>query len=463
MKIAFHGAAGEVTGSCYLVEVNGSRLLLECGLIQGGAKDEQRNRDDFPFDLSTIDAVLLSHAHIDHSGRVPVLIKRGYRGLVYTHRASVDLCRVMLRDAGFLSEKDAEWENRKRERKGLPLVQPLYTKEDADMAMEHFKPLEYGQDYELLPGIRVRLQDAGHILGSAIVELWLEEHNVTRKVVFTGDLGHAGAPILRDPVRVREADLVIMESTYGDRLHRNWGETISELGQVFADAESAKGNILIPAFAVGRSQELLYLFEKNYSKWGLERWQIFLDSPMAIRATEIYRRYTSLYDEEARSRWKTDKTDTIFQKMYFSHTSEESMRINSIKSGALIIAGSGMCTGGRIRHHLKHNMWREGSHIVVVGFQARGTPGRALVDGARYLRLWGEAIRVNAQVHTIGGLSAHADQAGLGAWYGAFQNKPRVMLVHGEDIALNGLKAYLHREYNAQVSIAQLGQKLPLD
>lgn len=462
MNITFYGAAGEVTGSCYLVEVRGARLLLECGLIQGSAKDEQRNRADFPFDIGTIDAVLLSHAHIDHSGRVPLLVKKGYRGPVYTHRASMDLCRVMLRDAGFLNEKDAEWENRKRERKNMPLVEPLYTKEDADTAMTRFEPIDYGQEYTLLPGIRVRLQDAGHILGSAIVELWLEENGVTRKVAFSGDLGHTGAPILRDPVRVAEADLVIMESTYGDRLHRGWRETFAELGEVFAEAKSAKGNILIPSFAVGRSQELLYLFEKYYADWGLDRWQIFLDSPMAIRATEIYRNYASLYDAEARAQWQTDKASSIFHKLILSHTSEESMRINTITSGAIIVAGSGMCTGGRIRHHLKHNMWRKGSHIVIVGFQARGTPGRALVDGAGHLRLWGEAIRVNAQIHTIGGLSAHADQDGLSAWYGGFKNSPQVILVHGEDSALSGLEQRLRQEFNAPVSIAQHGQQLAL-
>ena len=462
MNITFFGAAGEVTGSCYLIEVNGSRLLLECGLIQGSAKDEERNRAPFPFDVNSIDAVVLSHAHIDHSGRVPVLVNAGFNGPVYTHRASLDLCRVMLQDAGFLHEKDAEWENRKRERKGLSPVQPLYTRDDASAAMSRFRPLEYDREQGILPGIRVRLRDAGHILGSAIVSLWLEENGTTRKVVFSGDLGHSGAPILRDPEPVKQADLVVLESTYGDRLHRGWQETFAELGDVFAEAEHAQGNILIPAFAVGRSQEILYLFEKYYRDWGLDRWQIFLDSPMAIRATEIYRSHTTLYDAEAAAQWRGDNTSSIFHKLVLSRTSLQSMRINSIKSGAIIIAGSGMCTGGRIRHHLKHNVWRTGSHIVIVGFQAQGTPGRALVDGARKLRLWGETIRVNAQVHTVGGLSAHADQAELSAWYGGFDNTPQVVLVHGENDALAGLEQRLRQDHNAPVQIAQAGQTLTL-
>jgi len=462
LRLTFHGATGEVTGSCYLLEVNGSRILLECGLIQGRREDEQRNHAPFPFDAESIDAMVLSHAHIDHSGRIPALINSGFRGPVYTHRASRDLCRIMLRDAGFLNEKDAEWENRKRERKGLPPVQPLFTKEDADNAMHSFRPLDYDKKYAILPGFEVRLRDAGHILGSAIVEVWLEEQGSKRKLVFSGDLGHKDAPILRDPTPVEQADLLILESTYGDRLHRGWQETFYELGEVFTEAEQDQGNILIPAFAVGRTQELLYLFEKYYRDWRLDRWQIFLDSPMAIRTTEIYRKYPTLYDIETKVLWQVDKPSSIFHKLILARTSLQSMRINTIKSGAIVIAGSGMCTGGRIRHHLKHNVWRQGSHVVMVGFQAQGTPGRALVDGARKLRLWGETIRVNAKIHTIGGLSAHADQAGLSNWYGCFKDAPKVYLVHGEETGLTGLEERLRQDHNAPVHIAQRDHSVEL-
>ncbi len=283
MHIEFHGAAGEVTGSCHLVVVNGKRILLDCGMFQGRIKDEARNREPFPFDASSIDAVILSHSHIDHSGRIPLLVKSGFSGTVYTHRASRDLCRIMFKDAAGLSERDAKWENRKRERKHLPLVEALYTVADAQNAMAQLKGLQYGVKKRILPGVTMRLSDAGHILGSSIVELWLTENGVRRKLVFSGDLGHNGAPILRDVSRIEEADLVLMESTYGDRLHRTLEQTKQEIFAVQEEASRARGNILIPAFAVGRSQELLFLFGKYYKEWNLRRWHIFLDSPWRFR------------------------------------------------------------------------------------------------------------------------------------------------------------------------------------
>lgn len=462
LSVQFFGAAGEVTGSCHLLTVGDQRVLLDCGLIQGGRKDEARNREPFPFSPGSIDAVVLSHAHIDHSGRLPLLVKSGFRGPIYTHRACRDLCRVMLKDAGFLSEKDAEWENRKRERKGLEPVEPLFTVEDAKIAMRQFKGLVYTEKQQILPGVSLRLADAGHILGSSIVELWLDDGAEARKLVFSGDLGRSGMPVLEDPAVIQQADRVIMESTYGDRLHRSWEDTYREIHTVLNDATGAKGNILIPAFAVGRTQEILYLFAKYYQEWKLDRWLIFLDSPMAIEATRVFTENADLFDEDAAELWRQNNNNPLLPNLQISRTPNQSMAINRIRKGAIIIAGSGMCTGGRIKHHLKHNIWRKDCQLVISGFQARGTPGRALVDGARHIRLWGEEIRVQAKVHTIGGLSAHADQPALKNWYANFKERPPVSLVHGEERAIEGLSDCLREQLSAPVHIARKGELLDL-
>lgn len=462
MHIEFHGAAGEVTGSCHLIETNGMRVLLDCGLVQGRYEDEARNHDPFPFDPASIDAVILSHAHIDHSGRIPLLVKLGFSGPVYTHRASRDLCRIMLKDSAYLSERDAEWENRKRERKHLPLIEALYTVDDAQTAMTQFKGIQYGIKKRIAPGVVIRLSDAGHILGSSIVELWLEERGVRRKVVFSGDLGHNGAPILRDVTAIGEADLVLMESTYGDRLHRSLAETERELFDIQSTAQRARGNILIPAFAVGRSQELLFLLGKHYEAWDLDRWEIFLDSPMAIQATEVYARHSELYDVEAADLWRQHRAHSLLPNLHFTRTAKQSMALNRIRSGAIIIAGSGMCNGGRIKHHFKHNIWRKDCHIIISGFQASDTLGRQLVDGARRIRLWGETVNVAAKVHTVGGLSAHADQDGLIAWYRNYRDRPPLILVHGEAASAESLSQRLRDEFGAPVRIAQKRESIDL-
>ena len=462
MDISFHGATGEVTGSCLLVTVGGKQLLLDCGLIQGSAAEEARNRRAFPFNPQAIDTVVLSHAHLDHSGRLPLLVKGGFRGPIYTHRATRDLSRIMLLDAAALAERDAVIETRKRQRQARTAVEPLYTRAEAEAAVRQFRALDYDSEQDILPGVRLRLRDAGHILGSAIVELWLTEGTTTRKLVFSGDLGHRGAPILRNPATVREADLVILESTYGDRNHRSWNATWQELGEVFRAATHHAGNILIPAFAIGRTQELLYVFKQHWREWGLDRWTVFLDSPMAIAATEVYAHHANLFNDKDKDRRRRDGDLFALPNLHFSRTSSQSMAINRIQSGAVIIAGSGMCNGGRIRHHLKHNVWREQCHVIFTGFQARGTLGRQLVDGAPRVRLWGESVRVAAQLHTIGGLSAHADQEGLLAWYRGFgQPLPPVALVHGEPIAIDSLAARL-QSLRAPVIVPTPGERLDL-
>lgn len=443
MRMTFLGAAREVTGSSHLVEVGGRRVLLDCGLVQGGHDEDERNRAPFPFDPASLDAVVLSHAHIDHSGRLPLLIARGYKGPVYTQHASADLARIMLRDSAFLQEKEAEWDNRKRARKGLDPVTPLYTMREARRALQRFRGIDYEAPVEIVPGVTLTLRDAGHILGSSIVELHLRERGAARTLVFSGDLGHAGAPILHSPTRVREADVVVMEGTYGERLHRSREETLRELHEILREARADHGNVLIPAFAVGRSQDLLYLFARHFREWDMDAWSVFLDSPLAIEATEIYARHRELYDAEARHLWAHRAADALVPNLHLTRTTLQSMRLNRLRSGAIIMAGSGMCTGGRIKHHLKNNVWREECHVVIVGFQARGTLGRALVDGAHQITLWGETMRVAAHVHTIGGLSAHADQQGLLDWHAGFEGRPRTCLVHGEPEALDVLQSKL--------------------
>jgi metallo-beta-lactamase family protein len=459
MDIQFLGATGRVTGSCYLIRASGSNILLECGLVQGGDDARDENREPLPIAADSIDAVVLSHAHIDHSGRLPLLMKLGFDGPIYTHQASRALCAIMLRDSGYLHEKDAEWENRKRRRQGLPLVDPLYTLADGEAVMDQFRGLRYGETREIVPGISVRLRNAGLILGSAIVELSIRENGKTCKLVFSGDLGFVDAPVMPDPEIVDEADLVMLESTYGDRLHRSPQDTLDELRMVFATGERAGGNIIIPAFAVGRTQDLLYLMEKHFDEWGLGQYEIFLDSPMAIEATTVYSQFRNLFDTEL---FRPGRPELRLRNLTMSRTSEDSIALNKRESGTIIIAGSGMCTGGRVLHHLRHNLWKSNCQVVIVGFQAYGTLGRRLVEGAEHVRIYGEDIRVNANVHTVGGLSAHADQAGLIAWYRHFRDSPPVYLVHGEPDSQAALAKKLEQETGCRPSIAKHQERVDL-
>jgi len=459
VDIQFLGAIGRVTGSCYLIRIRGKQVLLECGLIQGSEEDHELNRKPFPFEVAGIDAVVLSHAHIDHSGRLPLLMKQGYSGPIYTHHASRALCTIMLRDSGYLHEKDAEWANRKRRRKGLPLLEPLYTLEDGEAVMDQFRGIGYDKRTEIVPGLTVRLRNAGHILGSAIVELWLEDDGKVCKIVFSGDLGHVGSPVMPDPEVIDEADLVMLESTYGDRLHRTVESTLEELHDVFAEEPSSRGNIIIPAFAVGRTQDLIYLMAEHYDEWSIGDYRVFLDSPMAIEATTAYSQFRNLFDTEL---FRPGTSDTRLRNLTMSRTSEDSMALNEIESGAIIIAGSGMCTGGRVLHHLRHHLWKPDCRVVIVGYQAYGTLGRRLVDGDKEVKIFGEEIRVNARIHTVGGLSAHADQAGLVGWYRHFSDAPPVCLVHGEPDAQKVLADVIERETNRRPKIPTLGERLDL-
>jgi metallo-beta-lactamase family protein len=453
MELKFLGAARSVTGSCHLLRIGDRTVLLDCGQIQGSHLDEQLNR--VPLPVGRVDAVVLSHAHIDHSGRLPLLRTQGFTGPIFTHRATAELCAIMLRDAAYLHEKDAEWENKKRRRKGLATVAPLYTRDDVRSVMGQFVGLDYDERREIVPGVQVTLRNAGHILGAAIVEFELRENDQEFRLVFSGDLGYDAAPLMQPPATIEHADLVVMESTYGNRNHRPFAATLEELRSIFVSAEDGGGNILIPAFAVGRTQDLLYLLSKHYDDFGLDRWSVYLDSPMAIETTQLYWRHADLQRAPLlRGDGKLAVTA--------AESTEDSMRINAIESGAIVIAGSGMCSGGRILHHLKHNLWRPECHVVMVGFQAEGTLGRRLVDGAEHVRLWGETIKVAAKIHTVGGLSAHADQAGLLAWYGAFAARPPVCLVHGEPGAQHALAAALRSAYGVDVRIPSRGDGVEL-
>ncbi len=432
MELQFYGATERVTGSCHILRVKGYMVLVDCGLIQGSPEDEALNKEPFPFDPASIDAVILTHGHIDHSGRLPYLIKHGYRGAVYTQQATVDLCRILLLDSASLAERDAEFRRKHPLTRRDQHAEPLYTREDALRALNTFTGLPYHEKQEILPGITIRFSDAGHILGSALVEVWMKEDVVTRKLVFSGDVGQYGSPILNDPETIAQADAVIVESTYGDRLHRELELTLAEIGGIIRSASTGHGNIIIPAFSIGRSQELLYLFGQYYEEWGLDRWQVYLDSPMAIEASRIYWDYDELYDKEAVAFRYDRKIMPRLKNLHFTPTVEQSQAINAIKSGAIIIAGSGMCNGGRILHHLKHHIQRPECSLIMTGFQAEGTLGRSLVNGDREVVIQGRSYPVKATVHTIGGLSAHGDQKDLLRWISGFENKPEVFVVHGD-------------------------------
>ena len=456
MRITFNGAAGgEVTGSCHVLEACGKRILLDCGMLQGSREAEARNLEPFAFDPATIDALVLSHAHIDHIGRVPLLVKRGFTGPIFAQAATCDLLPIMLLDAASLAEHAAEFANRDRAA-GAPEIQPLYTRDDVAAAQKLLHPLPYEVASEILSGVTLRLHDAGHILGSSILELRANE-SAPRTLIFSGDIGMKGTPILRDPTPAPAADLILMESTYGDRNHKDRAATVAELGAIFEKARADGGNVVIPAFAVGRSQELLYWFAEHFDDWNLATWKIFLDSPMAAKVMGVYDRHEELFDTDAVKVWAGRIKPFALPNLHISESVDDSKAINVVPGGAIIIAGSGMANGGRVRHHLANNLANPNAHVLFVGYQAAGTLGRLLVNGLTHVKLFGADIPVRAQIHTVGGLSAHADQQSLIDWYAASPNHPPVALVHGEDPARKALAALLHDRFGTTVMLPQSG------
>lgn len=461
MKLSFHGADRGVTGSCHMVECAGKRILIDCGLYQGGRELDEENAEPFGFDAATIDFVLLTHAHLDHCGRLPLLVKRGFRGEIITTAASRELARVVLMDSAHLQEEEAFYRARKVARRGKgETPQALYTQLDTLNSMEYFgRTAHYGQSLTLAPGLTATFLDAGHILGSASIHLQCAEAGKQRSMVFSGDLGNAGRPLLRDPAPPPEVDMVVMETTYGDRLHKPLAPSIEELYQAIEDTLRRGGNTIIPTFALERTQEILFHLHSGVDSGRLPRsMQVFLDSPMAISATEIFRHHPECLDEEANALLASGKHPFSLFNLHYTRETAESMALNSITGGAVILAGSGMATGGRVRHHLKHNLWRENSSVIFVGFAAQGTLARRIVDGAQNVRLFGEEIPVRAHIYTINGFSAHADRDELLAWH-RHSHAPRTFLVHGEEAVMQQFASKLE---NTQVEMPAFGQTYDL-
>ena len=438
MKIKFCGASQGVTGSCHLITTDKHKILLDCGQFQGGKAVEKMNEEPFPFDPAQIEWVILSHAHIDHCGRLPLLVKRGFKGQIYCTDATADLLEVMLKDSAYIHEKDAQWQSKKNARTGKPPVEPLYTIDDAEDALKLVRPVLYDQLIELAPEIRIVFNDAGHILGSAITELWITEGENTSKIVFSGDLGVTNRPILRDPVKIKKADYVIMETTYGNRLHPANATSIDELIHITLATVKRGGSVIIPSFAVGRTQELIYQFNMFYEQHPeyqsqLENVNVYIDSPMATTATEVFKRNAQVFDEKTKEYILSGDNPLDFKNLKFTRNTADSMMLNEDKSPKIIISASGMCEAGRIRHHLKHNLWDSRNSIVFVGYQAEGTLGRMLIEGAKEVKLFGETISVKAEIHNLEGFSGHADQKGLMDWLSGFRQQPeQIFLVHGE-------------------------------
>lgn len=451
MQLTFLGAAGEVTGSSYLIETGAIRFLVDCGMFQGGREADRKNRTAFKFDPKTIDFVLLTHAHIDHSGLLPRLSAWGFRGPVYCTEATADLLQVMLKDSAYIQEKEIEWRNKSRHRsRSTQELAPLYTVTQAEVLLKQLIRVNYDTEINPHPSVRCCFRDAGHILGSSIIELWIKKHADFKKIVFSGDLGQPGHPIVRDPTFIQQADILLIESTYGNRLHRNMPDTLDELVHAINHTLIHKsGNVIIPAFTVGRTQDLLFLLIDLYRQGKLGEMDIYVDSPMARAATEITLKHIALLDKETSDTLQWMNKNVRKPQIHFVQDIEESMQLNHIKHGLIIISASGMCDAGRIKHHLKYNLDRSECSILITGFQAEGTLGRRLVDGARKVRIFGEDVRVKATIYTIGGLSAHADQADLINWLRHFQKMPEnIFVVHGEFSNSSALVTAIQQKLN---------------
>ncbi len=463
MNITFLGAAKTVTGSCYLVETKNYKFLVDCGMFQGRAKDNEVNEGPFQFNPSDIDFVLLTHAHIDHSGRIPKLYVEGFSGDIIATKATVELCSIMLPDCGHIQETENEWTNRKRERAGKPPVAPLYTFQDALDCQKLFKPIRYSDEVVINEEITAKFNDAGHILGSSIIEIWIKEDGKTTKVVFSGDLGNKDMPLLRDRTAIDSADYLIVESTYGNKLHKDMDNKVERFVNIISETYDKGGNIVIPSFAIGRTQEIIYdlnkqreMKDENVKK--LFSMPVFIDSPLAISATEIFRNNTDCFDEEAREYIENGDNPLDFPELRFTKTADESKALNDLKGSSIIISASGMCDAGRIKHHLKHNLWRKDSSVIFIGYQAIGTLGRRLVDGARRVKIFGEDISVNAHIEMIDGFSGHADMNGLIDWLGRFKTKPsKIFIVHGEEDVIYDFSKLVTKTFNVATEIPGLG------
>ncbi len=463
IRITCCGGVGMVTGSNFLVETpKGKKLLVDCGLFQGGRATEELNRAPWGYAPSAVETLFLTHAHIDHSGRIPKLVKDGFKGPIITSPPTAELCQIMLLDSAHIQEMDAQWQTRKNKRQNKPPVLPLYTTEDAEASLHLFEPTERDQIVEVEQGVKARLRNAGHILGSSILELWVEDRGGTVKVVFSGDLGKKDQLIVRDPHEIFDADYVFIESTYGNRRHKGFEESRAELLEAIQYSYSNGEKTIIPAFAVERTQEILYILGQFHREGLLPDIPVYLDSPLAIKATEIFRKNKKYYDEEASAIVEEGYDPFDMPNLNFTLSTQESIAINETPGPAIVIAGNGMCTAGRIKHHLKHNLWRRGSSLVIVGFQAKGTTGRRIVDGAKEVKIFREPVAVKAKVFTIGGFSAHADQADLLEWMSHFESNPKVFVTHGEPEASQAFAREIERRFGLEVHIPQLRERLIL-
>lgn len=455
-RLQFMGANRTVTGSCYILDCGQARIMVDCGLFQGSKEVKERNYGSFPFDPTGIDFLLLTHAHIDHCGLIPKLYRHGFRGPILATEPTVDLCSVLLPDSAHIQEMEVERKNRKGRRAGRPLLQPIYTVEEARQCMKHFQPVTYDQVIELAPGLRARFYDAGHILGSAMLKIWYEEKGRELEVVFSGDIGNPGQPIVNDPAVLPGADFVIMESTYGGRWHEPNRDNLERLRQVIQETRARGGNLLIPAFAVERTQDLLLDLNILLQQGEIAPGDIYLDSPLAAAATDIFCRYVNYFDPQAQEMAAAGEQECplMLPGLHLVRTPEESMSLNRLRGGAIIIAGSGMCDAGRIKHHLKHNLWRPECTVLLVGFQAQGTLGRRLLDREKLVRIHGEEVAVRARIEQIEGFSAHADQQGLLQWVKAMRRPPHhIFLVHGEEEASRTLAELLSQEIGIATSV----------
>ena len=463
MKIKCVGAARTVTGSCYHIQTKEANILVDCGSFQGTKENEERNVKPFPFKPSEIQYVLLTHAHMDHSGLIPKLARDGFKGKIFATNATVDLCGVVLLDSAHIHERDTEWENKKRIRAGKPLIKPLYTIQEAAASLTYFQGTAYNEMIDLGNGIKARFRDAGHILGSAIIELFVKEDTIEKKMVFSGDLGQKNLPLIKDLTPIEEGDYVFIESTYGNRRHKGIDETIKEFAQAIAESLQRGGNVIIPAFAVGRTQDILYILNQLSREGKLDHLQVFVDSPMALQATRITVKHPECLDKETLELLKKGGFTKNSLTLKFTESVEDSMAINKIKGEAIIISSSGMCEAGRIRHHLKHNLWRPECSVIFVGFQAQGTLGRRIVEGAKRVRIFGEEIAVNARIYTIGGLSAHADRDELLDWLSKFKKKPqRVFVIHGEEETALGFAKTIHEQLNLDAYVPRSLEEIDL-
>lgn len=456
MKLTFHGAAETVTGSCVgLTTTKGDKILIDCGLFQGSKEIKEKNYGNFDFNPSEIDAVLLSHAHIDHSGLIPKLCKKGFKGKIYTTTVTKELCSIMLPDSGYIQEMEVERKNRKLARANKPLLEPIYTLEDAERCMSQFVGVSYNSEVEVLPDVKVIFHDAGHILGSAMIEVRAEG----QKLIYSGDIGNTNQPIINDPSVITEADYVIMESTYGNRFHLETEDKTQQFMRIIKKTIRKGGNLVIPAFAVERTQDLIYRLKKLVMEGELANIDVYIDSPLAIRATEIFRNHPEYFDQEACELLEEHDCVLDFPGLKLTLTAEESKAINFVKKSSIIISASGMADAGRIKHHLKHNLWRPESTVLFVGYQAQGTLGRRILDGEKTVRIHGEEIAVKADIERIEGFSGHADQKGLVEWVKNFTPKPKkIFLIHGEPDALETLSDVLLEETGNEVVVPKLGQ-----